>query len=47
MMVYQEKVDFSKHEDGIRSLLNTFVTSDPVEIVVEPVAIHDKAAMDQ
>lgn len=47
MMVYQEKVDFSKYEDGIRSLLNTFVTSVPVEIVVEPVAIHDKAAMDK
>ena len=47
MMVYAEKVDFSKYEDGIRSLLNTFVTSEPVEIVVEPVAIHDKAAMDQ
>lgn len=47
MMVYQEKVAFSKYEDGIRSLLNTFVTSEPVEIVVEPVAIHDKAAMDK
>ena len=47
MMVYQEKVDFSKYEDGIRSLLNTFVTSEPVEIVVEPVAIHDKEAMDK
>ena len=33
MMVYAEKVDFSKYEDGIRSLLNTFVTSEPVEIV--------------
>lgn len=47
MMVYAEKVDFSKYEDGIRALLNTFVTSEPVEIVVEPVAIHDKAAMDK
>ena len=27
--------------------MNTFVTSEPVEIVVEPVAIHDKAAMDK
>src|SRR5699024_9318312 len=44
MMVYAEKVDFSKYEDGIRSLLNTFVPSEPVEIVVAPVAIHDKAA---
>ena len=47
MKVYAEKVEFSKYEDGIRSLLNTFVTSEPVEIVVEPVAIHDKAAMDK
>ena len=47
MMVYAEKVDFSKYEDGIRSLLNTFVTSEPVEIVVEPVAIHDKVAMEK
>lgn len=47
MMVYSEKVDFSRYEDGIKSLLNTFVTSEPVEIVVEPVAIHDKAAMDK
>ena len=47
MMVYAEKVDFSKYEDGIRNLLNTFVTSEPVEILVEPVAIHDKAAMEK
>ena len=47
MMVFAEKVDFSKYEDGIRNLLNTFVTSEPVEIVVEPVALHDKAAMDK
>lgn len=47
MMVYAEKVDFSKYEDGIRSLLNTFVTSEPVEIVTEPVALHDKEAMER
>jgi type I restriction enzyme R subunit len=47
MMVYAEKVDFSKYEDGIRSLLNTFITSEPVEIVVEPVALHDKAGMEE
>lgn len=47
MMVYSETVDFSKYEDGIRNLLNTFVTSEPVEIVVDPVAIHDKEAMDK
>ena len=47
MMVYAEKVDFRKYEDGIRSLLNTFITSDPVELVGEPVALHDKVGMDQ
>ena len=47
MMIYSEKVDFSKYEDGIRNLLNTFVTSEPVEIVAEPVALHDKAAMER
>ncbi len=47
MMVFAEKVDFNKYEDGIRNLLNTFVTSEPVEIVVEPIALHDKAAMDK
>jgi type I restriction enzyme, R subunit len=46
MKIYAEKVDFSKYEDGIRSLLNTFVVSEPVEIIVAPVAIHDKQAMD-
>ncbi|MDF2858622.1 MAG: type site-specific deoxyribonuclease, HsdR family, partial [Neobacillus sp.] len=46
MKIYAEKVDFSRYEDGIRSLLNTFVSSDPVEIIVEPVAIHDREAMD-
>jgi type I restriction enzyme R subunit len=47
MKIYAEKVDFRKYEDGIRSLLNTFVTSEPVEILVEPIAIHDKAAMEK
>jgi len=47
MKIYAEKVDFSRYEDGIRSLLNTFVTSEPVEVLVEPVAIHDKAAMEK
>lgn len=45
--IYAEAIDFSKYEDGIRSLLNTFVSSEPVEILVNPVAIHDKAAMEE
>ena len=27
--------------------MNTFVTSEPVEIVVEPIALHDKAGMEK
>lgn len=47
MKIYAEKVDFRQYEDGIRSLLNNFITSDPVETIVEPVPVHDKTAMDQ
>ena len=47
MNIYQEKVDFSKYEDAIKNLLNTFVTSEPVQIVVEPVALNDKAGMER
>lgn len=47
MNIYQEKVDFSKYEDSIKNLLNTFVTSEPVEILVEPIALHDKAGMNK
>jgi type I restriction enzyme R subunit len=42
---YNEKVDFSKYEGGIRSLLNNFVLSEPSQIIVEPVSIHDTEGM--
>ena len=45
MLRYNEKVDFSKYEDGIRSLLNNFVLSEPSQIIVEPVSIHDSEGM--
>ncbi len=45
LLRYNEKVDFSKYEDGIRSLLNNFVLSEPSEIIVEPVSIHDAEGM--
>jgi type I restriction enzyme R subunit len=38
-------MDFSKYEDGIRSLLNNFVLSEPSRIIVEPVSIHDTEGM--
>ncbi len=47
MKIYAESIDFSKYEDGIRSLLNNFITSEPVETIIEPVAINDKVKMDK
>ncbi len=45
LLRYNEKVDLSKYEDGIRSLLNNFVLSEPSQIIVEPVSIHDTEGM--
>ena len=45
LLRYNEKVDFSKYEYGIRSLLNNFVLSGPSKIIVEPVSIHDSEGM--
>lgn len=45
-LIHGEKVDFSKYEDGIRSLLNTFVTSQPVQQKTEAVMLHDSKAME-
>ena len=45
LLRYNEKVDFSKYEDGIRSLLNNFVLSESSRIIVEPVSIHDPEGM--
>ncbi len=46
-LIHGEKVDFSKYEDGIRSLLNTFVAAVPVASKIDPVMIHDTEAMDK
>jgi type I restriction enzyme R subunit len=45
LLRYNEKVDFGRYEDGIRSLLNNFVLSEPSQIIVEPVSIHDTEGM--
>jgi len=45
LLRYSEKIDFSKYEDGIRNLLNSFVLSEPSQIIVEPVSIHDSEGM--
>lgn len=44
---YNDSVDFSKYEDGIRSLLDTYVSSEDVRIVVEPLSILDKQMMEE
>ncbi len=45
LLRYSERVDFGIYEDGIRSLLNNFVFSEPSQIIVEPVSIHDTEGM--
>ncbi len=45
LLRYNERVDFRKYEDGIRNLLNNFVLSEPGQIVMEPVSIHDAEGM--
>ena len=45
-LIHGEKVDFSKYEDGIRALLNTFVISQQVQQKTEAVMLHDTKAME-
>ena len=45
LLRHNEKVDFSKYEAGIRNLLNNFVLSEPSQIIVDPVSIHDTQGM--
>ena len=45
-LIHGERVDFSKYEDGIRSLLNTFVASQPVQKKTEAVMLHDTKAVE-
>ena len=39
---YGDSVDFGKYEDGIRNLLNTFVTATDVRTIVDPVVLTDE-----
>lgn len=43
--VYGEKFDLAGYEDGIKSLLDGFVVSSSVRPKIDPVFIHDAAAM--
>lgn len=42
---YNDSINFSKYEDGIRNLLNTFVMATDVHTVVKPVSINDVEGM--
>lgn len=45
---YDDKLDVSRYEDGIKKLLETFVTvSEDVKVVVEPISITDTNAMEE
>lgn len=42
---YDDSFDYSKYEDGIRNLINTFVNASDIQTVVAPVSIDDEKAM--
>jgi type I restriction enzyme R subunit len=44
---FNDSVDFSRYEDGIRQLLNTYVNADDVKMVIEPLDISNKAKMEE
>lgn len=44
---FNDRVDFSKYEDGIRHLLNSYVTADDAKIVIEPLDILNKDKMEE
>lgn len=44
---YNERVDFSKYEDGIRQLLDTYVTASDAKILIEPLNILNKDKMQE
>ena len=44
---FNDRVDFSKYEDGIRQLLNTYVTAEDAKIHIEPLDILNKEKMEE
>ena len=46
-MRFNDSVDFSKYEDGIRHLLNTYVNAEDAKIVIEPLDILNKDKMEE
>ena len=44
---FNDSVDFSKYEDGIRQLLNTYVNAEDAKIIIEPLDILNKEKMEE
>lgn len=44
---FNDSVDFSKYEDGIRQLLNTYVNAEDAHIIIEPLDISNKDKMEE
>ena len=46
-MRFNDSVDFSKYEDGIRQLLNTYVNAKDAKIIIEPLDILNKEKIEE
>lgn len=44
---FNDSVDFSRYEDGIRQLLNTYVNAEDAKILIEPLDITNKEKMQE
>ena len=44
---FNDRVNFSKYEDGVRQLLNTYVTAEDAKILIEPLDILNKDKMEE
>lgn len=44
---FNDRVDFSNYEDGVRQLLNTYVTAEDAKILIEPLDILNKDKMEE
>ncbi|HPM09892.1 MAG TPA: HsdR family type I site-specific deoxyribonuclease [Paludibacter sp.] len=44
---FNDSVDFSKYEDGIRQLLNAYVNAEDAKIIIEPLDILNKSKMEE
>ena len=44
---FNDRVDFSRYEDGIRQLLNAYVNAEDAKILIEPLDITNKEKMEE